>query len=310
MGVHSLADYEAPAPIEPDAAESAPAAAAEDARVEGDEFAFSFAAEGAVLAEFVLGRGEYVIGSAESSDISVDLEGIAPAHSRLHLDDEVFVEDLQAGAGTFVNGERVEGRRRLAVHETIGFGSSTGTLVLQSAPAPRLPPAAVQTKLASAPTEPTSVPTDPASALPEPTKALAAPAEPVTTPLPPKSGSKRKSKKEQKRGKGSRTSKEPAPTPAPPAALQKDEPRHSSNRPEIEQQLSAIRKEQDAALAFFSNERKAWQAHESAMRERLLELSLAVEASQHRTKNRPQPKKPPRWNQPPPRRLRPRIRAT
>jgi pSer/pThr/pTyr-binding forkhead associated (FHA) protein len=67
-----------------------------------------------VLAEFELGPGVYVLGRGGSCEISVDLEGLSEEHARLDLGETVLIEDLSSGAGTYVDGERVEGKRRIA----------------------------------------------------------------------------------------------------------------------------------------------------------------------------------------------------
>ena len=105
------------------------------------EFGFTFSDGETVLAEFVLGPGEYVIGSAASCEISVGLEGIAPEHARLRLATDATIEDLQSGAGTRLNGDPVSGAIELPLGQPVTFGAASAELRLRKSdpPAEELP---------------------------------------------------------------------------------------------------------------------------------------------------------------------------
>jgi tetratricopeptide (TPR) repeat protein len=247
----------------PPEAECAAADAASSPRAEEERaFAFSFLAGDEVLAEFALGRGHYVVGSDLACEISVALDGIAPAHARLELGEAIFVEDLQTEHGTTVAGERIPGLTKVSTHQLIKFGNSDGALRVDRAP------------LLVAPLE------EPKLVAPPPARLKEAPS----------TGGKRRGKK-QKKAPGNAAKVE-----QPSRATPGEEPRDSERIANVEfsaleEQLALIRKEQDAALTFFSRERSAWQAHEGSMRERLLELSLALETAQQ-AKQSPRPTLP------------------
>ena len=68
------------------------------------------------------------LGRSPTSDIVLEGEGVANTHARLtQKDGVVYVEDLNAPAGTFVNGERIPARFPVALYEgdEVGFGGRT-----------------------------------------------------------------------------------------------------------------------------------------------------------------------------------------
>jgi len=67
-----------------------------------------------------------LLGRDPSCDLVLDLPMISARHARLrHRDGKVTIEDLGSTNGTFVNGERVSGKRRVSVGDVIGLGSYT-----------------------------------------------------------------------------------------------------------------------------------------------------------------------------------------
>lgn len=75
-------------------------------------------------------EGALIIGRAATADIVVSDASMSRQHARLHrAADGWIIEDLGARNGTFVNGERLEGSRRLAHGDQIRLGD---TLVLVS----------------------------------------------------------------------------------------------------------------------------------------------------------------------------------
>lgn len=93
------------------------------------------AAERQVLLELEAGRDRYTVGRRADSDLAIAWDGEV---SRLHAQLErvgqewTLVDDGLSRNGSFVNGERVNGRQRLQDGDRLCFGS---TLVLYRAPA-------------------------------------------------------------------------------------------------------------------------------------------------------------------------------
>jgi pSer/pThr/pTyr-binding forkhead associated (FHA) protein len=69
-------------------------------------------------------RGDYSVGRAEDSTIRLTERNISRAHARIFRDgdDEWQIEDKGSYTGSFVNGERVSGRRTLKHGDTIQLG--------------------------------------------------------------------------------------------------------------------------------------------------------------------------------------------
>ena len=99
---------------------------------------FTFSHEGTVLARFALDYGEYIIGSDDSCQVVIDIEGMKPSHARLSVGAEgVRVEDLESGDGTFIAGTRLTAPARLTGNAPVTFGSCGGELRMDSsAPLP------------------------------------------------------------------------------------------------------------------------------------------------------------------------------
>ena len=114
--------------------------------------------------ELVIGRT--VSGEGELSD---DAE-LSRRHARVvrGADGELSIEDLGSANGTFVNGERVSGRRSLSMGDSVRVGSTTLELTeAGEAPAPAAP-------AAPAPPPPAPAPVPPAA--PSPAQRVPAPA--------------------------------------------------------------------------------------------------------------------------------------
>jgi pSer/pThr/pTyr-binding forkhead associated (FHA) protein len=69
-------------------------------------------------------RGDYSVGRAEDSTIRLTERNISRTHARVFRgeDDEWHIEDKGSYTGSFVNGERVQGRRALKHGDTIQLG--------------------------------------------------------------------------------------------------------------------------------------------------------------------------------------------
>src|SRR5689334_10862833 len=75
---------------------------------------------------FKVPSGDAVIGRGRKSDVALYDEGVSRAHAKiLAQGEEVWVEDLDSRNGTFVNGEKVAGRVRLADGDKIQVGRTT-----------------------------------------------------------------------------------------------------------------------------------------------------------------------------------------
>lgn len=74
--------------------------------------------------EFVI-RGEaLVVGRGNDADLKLDHESVSRRHALFRIEDaQATVEDLQSSNGTFVNGQAIAGRVRLAIGDRIALGS-------------------------------------------------------------------------------------------------------------------------------------------------------------------------------------------
>jgi pSer/pThr/pTyr-binding forkhead associated (FHA) protein len=100
--------------------------------------------------EIHLPEGRFVIGRAETCQLALDDPLVSRNHAALVVTPEtVTLEDLGSRNGVKVNGERVEGRRLLALGDTLGIGARefklgkrtdlTGETLVQ-VPTQRMPP--------------------------------------------------------------------------------------------------------------------------------------------------------------------------
>ena len=103
------------------------AADAKPATVGDRERAYLIVLAGTTVGEmFKLPGGDAVIGRGRNSDVPLHDDGVSRAHARIvHAGEQVFVEDLGSRNGTFVNGDRVDGRRAIADGDKIQVGRTT-----------------------------------------------------------------------------------------------------------------------------------------------------------------------------------------
>ena len=96
-----------------------------------------------------LRAGENIVGRTIAADVRLDVVGVSRRHACiLIIDGEVFVEDGGSKNGTFVKGQRITSRQRLAPDEEVAFASTRVTLRVESPSEP------TETILAAAPVAP------------------------------------------------------------------------------------------------------------------------------------------------------------
>lgn len=72
---------------------------------------------------FLLEHDAIVIGRQTGVDIQIDSPGVSRQHAQLSIEqDQIMLSDLDSSNGTFVNGERLSGSRRLKSGDLIGLG--------------------------------------------------------------------------------------------------------------------------------------------------------------------------------------------
>ncbi|MEO5897164.1 MAG: SpoIIE family protein phosphatase [Vicinamibacterales bacterium] len=70
-------------------------------------------------------EGALTFGRGTGSDVMISDDSMSRSHARLVLDgDDWFIEDLGARNGTFVNGERIKGRRLIAPGDLLKMGAT------------------------------------------------------------------------------------------------------------------------------------------------------------------------------------------
>lgn len=75
--------------------------------------------------EFELVRSEYVIGRDDGVDIVISTPAVSRRHARVMLEgDGYIIEDLGSSNGTFVNGDRLIGRRKLQHGDEVRLGQA------------------------------------------------------------------------------------------------------------------------------------------------------------------------------------------
>ena len=73
--------------------------------------------------QYKLADGEVVVGRDPSCQIVIPDDSVSRRHARLLVrNDTCLIEDLQSRNGTFVNGQKTEGRRRLANRDRVEIG--------------------------------------------------------------------------------------------------------------------------------------------------------------------------------------------
>ena len=69
------------------------------------------AENGDVVSQFLLGKGEHLIGRDQSCDIHIDDDAVSRQHAKLTIsDDAIELEDLNSTSGTYLDGIAVKGR--------------------------------------------------------------------------------------------------------------------------------------------------------------------------------------------------------
>ena len=89
---------------------------------------------------FTPGSAQATVGRQPPADLLIDWDDqVSRLHARFERmqDDWVLVDDGFSRNGTFVNGERVSGRRRLSDGDTLRFGATTTTFRSPTREAPR-----------------------------------------------------------------------------------------------------------------------------------------------------------------------------
>jgi pSer/pThr/pTyr-binding forkhead associated (FHA) protein len=84
------------------------------------------------LHDFDLAEGEFVVGRAATCELSLDDPMVSRNHGRLRVtQEEVQIEDLSSRNGVKVNGERIQGNRKLEHGDQILIGSQELVLLLR-----------------------------------------------------------------------------------------------------------------------------------------------------------------------------------
>jgi uncharacterized RDD family membrane protein YckC len=148
--------------------------------------------------------GESIIGRSRMAQVHINESTVSRQHARILASPlgEVTIEDLGSSNGTYVNNEKIEGRRRLADGDRVHVGDAElrvrivapvaaseatvrMTLPPMTAPMGGPPPAAPLPTPLSGPVDlPLAPPLLPAAPPPPRTAAPAAPIAPVTAPVP------------------------------------------------------------------------------------------------------------------------------
>ena len=75
--------------------------------------------------EFELIKSEIIIGRDDSADVTIPASAVSRRHARLMLEGENYMlEDLGSSNGTFLNGEKLAGRRSLKPGDKIRLGQT------------------------------------------------------------------------------------------------------------------------------------------------------------------------------------------
>jgi predicted component of type VI protein secretion system len=138
--------------------------------------------------EISVGRG------AEGNAVRLPDRDVSRRHARfVRMNGAVFVEDLRSANGTRVNGERIEGRRRVREGDLIQIGAydlavegATATTEVPVQPAKSAAPTLPDLPVVPPPAPAAAPPPIPAAAPPRiPAASTAAPAPPAGAPPPP-----------------------------------------------------------------------------------------------------------------------------
>ena len=79
-----------------------------------------------LIAQYLLGDGEHLIGRDINCPVYLDSEYISSDHAKLHLSaDGIYIEDLNSTSGTFLNGVTVRGKLRVKPGQVLQVGDLT-----------------------------------------------------------------------------------------------------------------------------------------------------------------------------------------
>ena len=82
--------------------------------------------DGTLIAQYLLGDGEHLIGRDINCPVYLDSEYISANHAKLHLGaDGIYIEDLNSTSGTFLNGVTVRGKLRVKPGQVLQVGDLT-----------------------------------------------------------------------------------------------------------------------------------------------------------------------------------------
>jgi serine/threonine protein kinase len=89
--------------------------------------------DGTLVAQYLLGDGEHLIGRDINCPIYLDSEYISSNHAKLHLSAEgIYIEDLNSTSGTFLDGVTVRGKLRIKPGQVLQVGDLTVDLQPES----------------------------------------------------------------------------------------------------------------------------------------------------------------------------------
>ena len=82
--------------------------------------------DGTLVAQYLLGDGEHLIGRDINCPIYLDSEYISHTHAKLYLSsDGIQIEDLNSTSGTFLDGVAVRGKLRIKTGQVLQVGDLT-----------------------------------------------------------------------------------------------------------------------------------------------------------------------------------------
>ena len=85
-----------------------------------------YKSDGTLIAQYLLGDGEHLIGRDINCPVYLDSEYISTNHAKLHLGaDGIYIEDLNSTSGTFLDGVTVRGKLRIKPGQVLQVGDLT-----------------------------------------------------------------------------------------------------------------------------------------------------------------------------------------
>jgi hypothetical protein len=89
--------------------------------------------DGTLIAQYLLGDGEHLIGRDINCAVYLDSEHISSNHAKLHLSAEgIYIEDLNSTSGTYLDGVTVRGKLRIKPGQVLQVGDLTVDLQPES----------------------------------------------------------------------------------------------------------------------------------------------------------------------------------